>query len=81
MKSNAPLFHRGDGVVDAAIGGHQHDGQLVIGLTEAAKQFQAIHLGHLQVGDDGGRPVLGDHAQRRAAIRRGDYAITRTLQR
>jgi len=46
------LFHRGDRILDAAVGGHHHHLQFGVDLFGGAKDAEAVADGKLQVGKD-----------------------------
>jgi hypothetical protein len=46
-------LHRLDCGFDRAVGSHEDDGKLLIALANFIDQFQAVHAGHLEIGDDG----------------------------
>ncbi len=80
-KIEGPGLHRRDRVVDAAVGGHEDHGQSGAGLQKRVEQFQAVHLRHHEVGDDGGERVFLDHFEGELAVGGDDDGVARPLER
>ena len=57
-----------DGDFLAAVRGHQDHGEAGIFLADALDQGQAVHAGHLEVGQDDGRRLAGDRLERLLAV-------------
>ena len=52
------FLHRGHGILDAAVGGHDDDLQLGIELLGGAQHAKAVAGGQLQIGEHDGRARL-----------------------
>ena len=60
-KSRAPSLHRRDGVLHAAVGGHDDHGNRGVDGLHRAQHAEAVAGRQPQVGDDDGRRVAGQH--------------------
>ncbi len=67
-----PLAQGLDGGLLAAVRGHQDHGQSGVVAADGLDQLQAVHLGHVQIGDDDVRLLRRDHRERVAPVRRVD---------
>jgi hypothetical protein len=56
--------HGRNGVLDRAVAGHDHNGEVGIDGLEAVEQLVSVHSGHLDVGEDEVRTVAGHPLQR-----------------
>jgi hypothetical protein len=61
-----------DGDLFAAVRGHQDDRERWVVLADGLDELKAVHLGHLEIGDDDVGDVLRDRRQGFAAVLRVD---------
>ena len=57
-----PFLHRRDGVLDAAVGGHDDDRHVGVDFLRRAQHAEAVAVGQPQIGQHDRRLLLLQHA-------------------
>ena len=74
-----PFLHRGDGILDAAVGGHHDHRRIGIELLRRPQHAEAVAIGQPQVGQDY-RRILLEHADGFGLIARLEHGMALTLE-
>src|SRR6185437_8578236 len=75
------FFHRGHGVLDAAVRRHDDDGNVDVGLLRRAQHAEAVAVGKPEIGEDEIGARLLEDAERLGLIARLEDGVILPLQR
>ena len=79
-KVERALLHGGHGVLDAAVGRHDDDGDVGIDLLRRAEHSEPVAFGKAKIGQHQGRLVLLHQPNRLRLIARLEHSMARALE-
>ena len=80
-KIERPFLHRAHGVFDAAVGGHDDDGNVGVDVLDGAQHAEAVSLGQPQIGEHHRGLRLLQQPHRFGLIARFEDGMVLPLQR
>ena len=80
-KVGRPLAHRGHGVLNAAVRGHDDDGQLGVELLGRSQDAEPVAGGQLEIGEHHGRARLTELMNRFWLVSRFEDEVSLRLER